>query len=112
MLNAQNQDSPIRLIREYLDQFANRRGWDQYRNIKNLCMALSVEVGELIEIFQWKSMEDSQLDQLDAKTKEHIEEELADILSYLIQISGKMDIDLVEAFWKKTKKNEAKYPIK
>ena len=98
-------------MRKYLDDFAKRRGWSEYRTPKNLCMALTVEVGELVEIFQWMNNQQSLLVKNDEKRMQHIQEEMADVLSYLIQLSGVLNVDLEEAFWEKTKKNEEKYPI-
>jgi len=97
-------------IKRYLDAFAHERKWEKYRTPKNLCMALSVEVAELTEIFQWMDTEQSLSAKNDEKTKQHIKEELADVLSYLVQIASVLEIDLNDAFWEKTKKNEKKYP--
>ena len=96
----------------YLDKFIEDRGWDEYRTPKNLVMALSVEVGELVELFQWLSPEDSENLKHDPKAILEIEEEIADVLSYLIQLSGKLGIDIYKCFWRKTKKNELKHKVK
>lgn len=98
-------------MRKYLDDFAEKRGWNDYRIPKNLCMALTVEVSELIEIFQWMNDQQSLLVKNDEKRIQHIQEEMADVLSYLIQLSSVLNVDLEEAFWEKTKKNEEKYPL-
>ncbi|MCP5505526.1 MAG: nucleotide pyrophosphohydrolase [Chlamydiales bacterium] len=98
-------------MKEYLDQFIDDRKWDKYRTPKNLSMALSVEVAELVELFQWLSEKESWEVTNIPDTKEQIEEEMADVLSYLVQLAGKLEIDLHQAFWKKTKKNEAKHSI-
>lgn len=101
----------LKKIKIYLDRFAKERGWEEYRTPKNLSMALSVEVAELMEIFQWMDGQKSLLVKDNEKQAQSVKEELADILSYLIQIASVLDIQLEEAFWEKTKKNEAKYPI-
>lgn len=98
-------------IKNYLDNFAERREWNKYRTPKNLCMALSVEVAELVEIFQWMDTEQSINMKNDKKLIQAVSEELADILSYLIQTASVLNIDIYEAFWNKTKKNEEKYPL-
>jgi dCTP diphosphatase len=36
-----------------LRAFAQERDWEQFHTPKNLAMALSVEAGELLELFQW-----------------------------------------------------------
>ena len=101
----------IKKMQEYLEAFAKEREWNQYRTPKNLSMALSVEAGELMEIFQWMSGEQSRLVRDDATYMQQIEEEMADVLSYLVQLATVLNIDLEEAFWKKTKKNLKKYPV-
>lgn len=98
-------------MKDYLDQFIDDRKWDKHRTPKNLSMALSVEVAELVELFQWLSEEESWEVKNIPDTKEQVEEEMADVLSYLVQLAGKLEIDLRQAFWKKTKKNEAKHSI-
>ena len=46
-------------LEKVLDEFADARNWHQHHSPKNLAMALTGEVGELVEIFQWRSEEDS-----------------------------------------------------
>ena len=68
--------------REKIRKFADERNWDQYHNPKNLSMALSGEVGELLEIFQWLNSEESK--NLSEKDLQCAKEEMADIMIYLI----------------------------
>jgi NTP pyrophosphatase (non-canonical NTP hydrolase) len=42
-----------------IKKFRHERDWDQYHSPKNLVMALSVEVAELVEHFQWLTQEES-----------------------------------------------------
>jgi len=93
----------------YLDQFIRERNWDHYRTPKNLAMALSTEVGELTELFQWLSEKECAEIHRDLTKMKMIEEEMADVLSYLVQLAGILNIDLAKAFWEKTKKNELKH---
>ena len=100
----------IEEIQKRLDKFAKDRDWDQFHSPKNLTMALSVEVAELVEIFQWSNS--GGLDEIkDPVKRKKIEEEIADILIYLIKISGKLDLDLEKIINQKIEKNEKKYPI-
>ena len=88
--------------------FRDKRDWRQFHSPKNLSMALIVEAGELVEHFQWMKQEDSFKLAQDKLTA--VEEELADILVYLIRMADQLDIDLISAAKKKIKSNEAKYP--
>ena len=45
----------LKTIKEKLRKFSQERDWDQYHSPKNLAMAMSVEVSELLEIFQWSN---------------------------------------------------------
>ena len=63
-------------------------------NPKNLTMALSVEVSELLEIFQWSK--NGGLDEIkDEKTKKDIEREIADVFNYIVRLSDILDIDIL-----------------
>jgi len=95
--------------KQKIKQFADDRNWEQYHNPKNLSMALSGEVGELLEIFQWLNSEESK--NLSDKDHQSAKEELADIMIYLIRLSDKLNIDLEEAVQEKLKLNAEKYPV-
>tara|TARA_E500000178_G_C16985339_1_gene737911 strand:- start:715 stop:1062 length:348 start_codon:yes stop_codon:yes gene_type:complete len=101
----------IEKIQEKLRKFTKERNWDQFHTPKNISMALSVEVAELIEIFQW-SNSDGLKEIKDKEIRKSIEEEIADIFIYLLIFSDKLNLDLSEIISKKIKKNEDKYPIK
>lgn len=92
-------------------QFAHERNWDQYHSPKNLSMALAGEAGELLEIFQWLTEEQSRGENISAEDKQLASEELADIQIYLIRLCDQLDIDLEGAVDQKIKKNAEKYPI-
>lgn len=95
-------------LRDLLREFAKARDWDQYHTPKNLSMALIAEAAELVEHFQWVEGDKSHL--LEDKTRSSVEEELADILIYLVRISDKLEIDLYKAAERKLEINEKKYP--
>ena len=91
-----------------LTQFVNERNWKQFHSPKNLVMALSVETAELVEIFQWMESQESRT--VDTATREHIEQEIGDVMIYLTMLAGKFGIDPIEAAHKKMALNEKKYP--
>ena len=92
-----------------IQQFADERNWEQYHNPKNLVMALSGEVGELTEIFQWQNEEESK--NLSDKDLQSAKEEIADIFIYLLRISDKLGIDVEDAVNEKLDINASKYPV-
>lgn len=95
-------------LRIRIADFARERDWDQFHSPKNLSMALIVEAGELLEHFQWLKQSESY--ELPKDKLQAVEEELADILVYLVRIADQLDIDLIAAANSKIKSNEAKYP--
>ena len=100
--------SDLLMLRDKLRAFAEARDWDQFHSPKNLSMALMVEVAELMEHFQWLTEEQS--GNLDAAKKAVVAEELADILLYLVRLSDKLGVDLLNAALHKLEKNATKYP--
>ena len=98
------------VIKEKLKQFSKERDWEQYHSPKNLAMALSVEVAELVEIFQWSN--DGGIKEVEnEQTRKEIEEEIADIFNYLVKFVDLMDIDLEKISLEKIQKNDEKYPV-
>ncbi|MEN8180063.1 MAG: nucleotide pyrophosphohydrolase [Pseudomonadota bacterium] len=96
-------------LRVRISNFADERDWNQFHSPKNLSMALIVEAAELVEHFQWMKQKESfklAEDKLAA-----VEEELADILVYLVRMADQLDIDLISAAKKKITTNETKYPV-
>ncbi len=91
-----------------LKAFARERDWEQFHNPKNLVMALAGECGELLEHFQWLSEAQSAV--LSGEKKEAVALEMADILIYLIRCAERLDIDLVDAAYRKIAINEMRYP--
>lgn len=92
-----------------LSKFANDREWEKFHSPKNLSMALSVEVAELMEHFQWLTEEQSRY--LDKKKLEKVRDEIGDIQIYLARLADQLGIDPLYAAEEKLKKNELKYPI-
>lgn len=102
----------IAALQVTLRQFAADRHWQPFQTPKNLAMALVVEAAELVEIFQWMTAEQSQLAHRDAAVKQHIGEEIADVLVYLLQIADHNHIDVPRAVDAKLVLNARKYPPK
>ena len=95
-------------LRDALRDFASERDWDQFHSPKNLAMALSVEVAELVEHFQWQTEEQSR--QPAPEVLAAVREEVADVLLYLIRLSDRLGIDLVAAADDKLALNARRYP--
>lgn len=107
------QSSPLidvsRLV-DQLEQFATERDWAQFHSPKNLVMALTGEVGELNEIFQWMPEEASKEAGRNPQTAQAVKDELADVLLYLVRLSSVLGVDLDAAVQQKLKANALRYP--
>jgi NTP pyrophosphatase (non-canonical NTP hydrolase) len=98
----------MEILKKRLREFARERDWEQYHSPKNLAMALSVEVAEIVELFQWLSEEESKT--LGADKRAELEEEIGDVLIYLVNLADKFEIDPLHAAMEKLEKNAKKYP--
>ncbi|KAK6146276.1 hypothetical protein DH2020_020145 [Rehmannia glutinosa] len=98
-------------LKEKLANFAKERDWDQFHSPRNLLLALVGEVGELSEIFQWKGEVPRGLPDWPQEEKQHLGEELSDVLLYLVRLSDVCGIDLAKAALTKLELNAQKYPV-
>ena len=105
LLEVQNLEAALRL-------FADERDWNQFHSPKNLVMALTGEVGELTEIFQWLSEDASRHAASNPDTAQSVQDELADVLLYLVRLSSVLGVDLNAAVTDKLARNREKYPVK
>jgi NTP pyrophosphatase (non-canonical NTP hydrolase) len=90
--------------------FAEARDWTQFHSPKNLAMALTGEVGELVEIFQWMTEAESRAASGDPELARSIREELADVLIYLVRLADILGVDLDAAVRSKLALNAERYP--
>ena len=90
-------------------KFGEARDWGQFHSPKNLAMALSVEVGELVECFQW--LTEQQSSELAGDRLNDVADEIADVQIYLVMLADKLGVDIATAVEDKMVKNEQKYPV-
>lgn len=95
-------------LQQQIANFISERDWQQYHSPKNLTMALSVEVSELVEIFQWMNVEESH--KIEGEVLKHVEEEIGDVMIYLTTLASTLGLNPIEAARKKLKANVEKYP--
>lgn len=100
----------IESLTKIINDFRDARDWRQFHNLKDLAISLSLEAGEVLEHFQWKSPEE--IKEYIKDHKNHIGEELADVFYWVLLMSSDLGIDLEKAFKNKMKVNDKKYPIK
>ncbi|ETV74205.1 hypothetical protein, variant 1 [Aphanomyces astaci] len=97
-------------LREKIEHFADDRDWHKFHTPRNLLLAMTGEVGEVCECFQWRGDDGQDVDGWSAEDKEHLGEELSDVLIYLVRLADRCNIDLATAALRKMDKNAIKYP--
>lgn len=96
-------------LRERLKRFADERDWNQFHSPKNLAMAVTGEIGELVHHFQWLTEEQSS--SLAPEKQTLVAEELADVLIYLVMLSEALGVDLLAVAHAKIDGNAERYPV-
>ena len=87
----------------------DQRDWAQFHTPKELAISLCVESAELLSLMQWKTGD--QLNQTVAAKRQHIQDELADVLHSLLLLSSELNIPLAQALREKLAKDALKYPV-
>lgn len=98
-------------LKRLVATFVEERDWAQFHAPKNLAMSVAIEAAELMELFQWESAEESRSKlRDDPKFRQRVEEEMSDVLSYLLSLAHHNGIDLSRALVEKMARNAEKYP--
>ena len=105
-----DEKTPVARLKRLVSDFVAARRWESYHVPKNLAMALVVEAGELVEIFQWLTPAEASAVVEDPEGRARVEEELADVLCYVLALANALGIDLSAAVAAKMVKNARKYP--
>ena len=100
----------IRDLTTRINAFRDARDWKQFHSPKNLSMAMAIEVAELMEHFQWISMDESRAVPEASEKRREIAEEMSDVFCYLLALANEMQIDMTSSLQRKMVKNRAKYP--
>lgn len=98
-------------LKQTLRNFAKLRKWEKFHTPKNLSMAIAGEAGELLEIFQWLTADESLHVRKNLILKEKVSYELADIILYIVRLADQLNINLSEATLNKIEINSKKYPV-
>ena len=93
-----------------VESFVDERDWKQFHSPKNLAMSLSVEVAELMELFQWLSLDQAREVMTASDIRKNAIDEIADIVIYTLTFCNRNNIDIADSIRKKMEKNIQKYP--
>ncbi|MEU8926845.1 nucleotide pyrophosphohydrolase [Kitasatospora sp. NPDC048545] len=101
----------LEALQQRLVVFAAARRWEPFHTPKNLAAALSVEAGELLEIFQWLTPEQAAEVMSEPERAHRVRDEVADVLAYLLQFCTAVGVDPLEALAAKIERNEHRFPV-
>lgn len=102
-------EKDLTYILNKIKKFRDDRDWMQFHDPKNMAISVVLEATELLEHFQWKT--DEEISASITNQKAQIEEEIADVAIYLLEMADNLGIDLISAMERKLEKNAKKYPI-
>jgi NTP pyrophosphatase (non-canonical NTP hydrolase) len=111
MADINDQTETVGGLRELMRGFVRERAWEKYHTPRNLAASVSVEAGELLELFQWLTPEEAaHKSKEDQEFRQAVGEELADVLMYLMSLANALDLDVASTVHDKMRKNRLKYP--
>jgi NTP pyrophosphatase (non-canonical NTP hydrolase) len=107
-----DKSTSIQELKDVAKKFRDERDWGQFHTPKELAIDMSIEAGELLELFLWKSNEEiAEKLNSDKKYKEDVLDELADVVHACLGFANAANIDLASAVIKKIEKTAKKYPV-
>jgi dCTP diphosphatase len=104
------QSNDLALLGELVRKFAHEREWGKYHNPRSLILALMGELGELAELFQWRTDGEASDLMRDPDLAARVTDELADVFGYLLQLADVTGVNLGKALEAKIRLNEERYP--
>lgn len=99
-------------LRDAMIAFRDARDWRQFHDAKNLAEGLSLEAAELLEIFLWKTTDESRVMAADPAVRAKVSEEVADCFLFCVLMADAFGIDLIDAAQKKLKSTRGNIPWK
>lgn len=98
-------------LKRKVDSFIIERDWLEYQKPKDLVISIVLEASELLEKFQWLTDDEVKQALDDPEMFNAMKSELADVVTYVLNLSSRLGIDLSAAVLEKIKENERKYPV-
>mgnify|MGYP002511853187 CR=1 FL=1 len=106
-----NQNISIYELTRKVERFCEQRDWNQFHNPKDLAIGISTEANELLDIFRFKTDEQMRDMFIDEVSREKIEDEIADVLFFVLRFAQMNDLDLEKCIDHKLEKNALKYAV-
>ncbi|MBM4269070.1 MAG: nucleotide pyrophosphohydrolase [Deltaproteobacteria bacterium] len=106
-----DRDTPLEALKAVVERFCTERDWDQFHDAKELSIGAATEAGELLALFRFQTGPDIENLLGDASSRRRVEEEMADVLFFILRLAQRYDIDLTSAFTRKLALNAVRYPV-
>jgi dCTP diphosphatase len=107
-----DDSATLKKLSNALNEFYKKRDWGKFHNPKDVAIALSIETGEILEHFRFKSNEEIEKYLKIKFNKKELSYELADVLHFLILLARVLKIDLAKSSEEKLNIAAKRYPIK
>jgi len=105
-----DSQTTVAALRQLINQFVDQRSWHQFHAPKNLAMSIAIEAAELMEHFQWLTVDQSRELAAQPEKLAEVGEELADVLCYALALANELGLDVSTVVHRKMEKNHEKYP--
>jgi NTP pyrophosphatase (non-canonical NTP hydrolase) len=105
-----DSETTVAQLREEVQRFVAERDWERHHSPKNLGMSIAIEAAEIMEHFQWLSIEQSIERVQDPAARAQVADELADVLIYCLSFANQADIDVSRAIRAKLDRNQDRFP--
>ena len=106
-----DKKSTVDELKTLVESFVDERDWKQFHSPKNLSMSISIEAAELMELFQWLSLEEAKEVMTTGELRKNAIDEIADVMIYALAFCQRNNIDVSYAIKQKMEKNMKKYPV-
>jgi dCTP diphosphatase len=106
-----DQETTVGDLRGAVKKFVSARNWEVFHNPKNLASSIAIEAAEIMEHFQWLTIEEGKALMKGDETRAEVADELADVMIYCLSFANASGIDVSEAILKKLARNEGRFPV-
>lgn len=105
-----DRETPLAELKALVADFVQERDWMRFHSPKNITMSLTIEAAELMEHFQWVTTDASRTVAHDPEKRSAIQDELANVMCYVIALANELELDITSSVRTKMAKNAVKYP--
>lgn len=92
---------------EALRNFRDERDWAQFHTPKDLAVSISIEAGELLELFQWRR-DGHDIGEIDVA---HVADEASDVVIYALLLFDRLGLDPKREVLAKIALNAQRFPV-